>query len=59
MAVEQSIDTDKVLKKINKTIKEIKKGIPVSNLSSEDVEDIQKDLGEIKDFALTLKNKFQ
>ena len=27
MAVEQSIDTDKVLKKINKTIKEIKKGI--------------------------------
>jgi len=59
MAVEQSVNANKVITKIDKTIKEIKKGIPSSDLSSKDVKDLQKDLDKVKKLALELKAKFQ
>lgn len=59
MAVEQSINTKKVLTKINKTIKEVKEGIPTSDLSTEDIKDLQNDLDKVKKLALALKDKFQ
>lgn len=59
MAVEASIDTNKVLKKINKNIKEIKNGISSSDLSVEDVKDIQNDLEKVKQLALKLKGRFK
>ncbi|MFK7983770.1 MAG: hypothetical protein AB8G86_27585 [Saprospiraceae bacterium] len=59
MAIEKSIDTNTILKEINKTIREIKTCILTSNLSVMDVKDIQKDLDKVKQKTLSLKGKFQ
>lgn len=59
MITKKSIATDKVINGIDKTLKELKNGLKRSELTDEDISELQNDLNQARKLALSLKKKFQ